>query len=73
MDKLPGCNFDNFELWLEYYLSHDLSRLFLAQNSILQNGTTFNYHHSDDTDTYIISVSNLILPNLYMYSFIRIS
>lgn len=41
------------------------------QNSILQNGATFNYHHSDDTDTYIISVSNLILPNLYMYSFVR--
>ena len=54
-----------------HYLSHDLSRLFLAQNSILQNGTTFNYHHSDDTDAYIISVFNLILPNLCMYSFIR--
>lgn len=39
-----------------HYLSRDLSRLFLAQNSILQNGTTFHYHHSDDTDTYIICV-----------------
>ena len=65
MDRLPRCNFNNFELWLESSLSCDLaikaifsSKFYLAKwhhFSLLSE--SYSDRHSDENIRYIVAVA----------------
>ena len=61
MDRLPRCNFNNFELWLSCDLAIKAifsSKFYLAKwhHFSLLSGSCSD-RHSDETNRYIISVA----------------